>query len=77
MGRLRERSATTLLLNTVADLEQAPDTRYASAAALLSIGEADSIRKLADLASDYPEMAIRQLVRDRASGAFPPVAASR
>lgn len=65
LGRVGERTAAPLLLKLVADLENAPDTRYAAAEALLAVADADAMRQLAALAADYPEVAIRQLVRDR------------
>jgi HEAT repeat protein len=60
LGRIGNRRAVPVLLATVANLQNAPDTRHAAAEALgllIDASTADQVRKLA---ADYPEVSTRR-----------------
>ena len=60
LGRIGDRRAIPALLNTVANLQNAPDTRHASAEALGLLIDAGDVEQVRKLASDYPEVSTRK-----------------
>ncbi len=60
LGRLGDRRAVPVLLDVIADLDNATDTRHAAAAALGEIGDPGSREAVRKLAEDYPEVATRK-----------------
>ena len=60
LGQLDDKKAGPVLLNVVADLENAPDTRHAAAEALGAIGDPRCVPAVKKLAKDYPEVATRK-----------------
>jgi HEAT repeat protein len=67
LGRLKERRAVPILLDVVADLENATDTRHAAARALAEIGDPSVAARLQQLAKDYPEVSGRRALREACS----------
>ena len=67
LGRLKERRAVPVLLDVVADLENATDTRHAAARALAEIGDPSAAARLQPLAEDYPEVSVRRALREASS----------
>lgn len=61
-----DRRAVTVLLGVVRDLDNAPDVRYAAAAALIATADASHRAEVESLAKDYPEVFTRQAL-ERAS----------
>jgi HEAT repeat protein len=59
LGRIGDAQAVPVLLDIVADLDNATDTRHAAAQALGSIGDTDSAERIRELARDYPEISTR------------------
>jgi HEAT repeat protein len=60
LGRIRDPRATPLLLKVVADLRNAPDTRYAAAIALQQIPDESVQPQIRKLAANYPDIATRR-----------------
>ncbi|MBI5388011.1 MAG: HEAT repeat domain-containing protein [Verrucomicrobia bacterium] len=60
LGRVGDRRAGPALLQVVADLRNAPDTRHAAAEALGQLGDPASAREIRSLAAKYPEVATRK-----------------
>ena len=60
LGHIGDRRAVPVLLEVVADLDNAVDTRYAAAEALVRIADPDSISAIQKLAADYPEVSTRR-----------------
>jgi hypothetical protein len=60
LGRIGDRRAIPVLLEIVADLDNATDTRHAAAEALGQIGDPTSVDAIRALAADYPEVSTRR-----------------
>ncbi|MCP4854776.1 MAG: hypothetical protein GY903_09815 [Fuerstiella sp.] len=60
LGQIGDRDAVPVLLEIVADLENAPDTRHAAAEALGEIGDPESIPAIRELAEGYLEISTRR-----------------
>ena len=60
LGQIGDRRAATALLKVIGNLDNAPDTRYAAAAALAHIADPSSLAALQQLAKDYPEVSTRK-----------------
>ena len=60
LGHIGERRAVPVLLDTVANLDNAVDTRYAAAEALVRLADADDRTAIRALAEDYPEVSVRR-----------------
>jgi len=60
LGRIGEPQAVDTLLATVANMDNAVDTRYAAAKALGGIADPQSIPAIRALAEDYPEVSTRK-----------------
>jgi HEAT repeat protein len=69
LGRIGDRRAAPALLAVLEQMENAPDTRFAAAEALRSLGEPSALVRMAELAADYPEVSIRDILLT----AMPPV----
>jgi hypothetical protein len=59
LGQIGARRAVPVLLETVANLDNATDTRHAAAEALGQIGDLASVDAIRSLADDYPEVSTR------------------
>jgi HEAT repeat protein len=59
LGRIGDKRCVPVLVRTVGDFQNAPDTRHASAVALARLGEQSQMRKLA---ADYPDVATRRVL---------------
>jgi len=59
LGRIGDRRAVPVLLEIVADLDNATDTRHAAAEALGQIGDPKSLAAIRSLAKNYPEVSTR------------------
>jgi HEAT repeat protein len=62
LGRIGDRQAVATLLQVVANLDNAIDTRYAAAEALGRIADPDSVPAIRQLAADYPEVSTRRML---------------
>ncbi|MDY0166552.1 MAG: HEAT repeat domain-containing protein [Thermoguttaceae bacterium] len=60
LGHIGDRRAVPVLLEVVANLDNAVDTRYAAAEALGRIADPDTVPAIAQLAADYPEISVRR-----------------
>jgi HEAT repeat protein len=60
LGRIGESSAAATLLEVVANLDNATDTRHAAAEALGQIADPSRLQAIRDLAADYPEVSTRR-----------------
>ena len=60
LGRIGDKRAATVLLKVLGDLDNAPDTRYASAEALGRIADPATLAATRRLADDYPDFATRR-----------------
>ncbi len=60
LGELKTRSAVTVLMDVLQDLDNAPSTREQAAAALGKIGDRRCLPELNALAADYPEITTRR-----------------
>jgi hypothetical protein len=60
LGRIGDPRAARTLLNAVANLDNATDTRYAAAEALGRLGDSESLAAARRLAADYPEISTRK-----------------
>jgi len=60
LGRIGDRRATGVLLEVVANMDNAVDTRYAAAEALGMIADSESRTALRELATNYPEISVRR-----------------
>jgi HEAT repeat protein len=67
LGRIGNPSAAPALLRTVADLQNATDTRYAAADALAGMTDAATLAKIRQLAADYPEVSTRRALLEIAA----------
>jgi HEAT repeat protein len=60
LGHIGERRAVPAFLDTVANLDNAVDTRYAAAEALVRIACPESVEAIRALAASYPEVSTRR-----------------
>lgn len=60
LGRIGDARAVPVLLETVANLDNAVDTRYAAAEALVHIAAPDSVPAIQKIADGYPEVSVRR-----------------
>jgi hypothetical protein len=60
LGRIGDARAQPVLLKTIANLENATDTRYAAAVAARRIADPAGLDALHRLAKDYPEISVRR-----------------
>jgi len=60
LGRIGDRRAVNTLLEVIANMDNAVDTRYAAAEALGGITDPASIPAIRKLAADYPEVSTRR-----------------
>lgn len=60
LGQIGDSRAQPVLLKTVADLQNATDTRYAAAIAAGQLANAAGLIELHRLAEDYPEISVRR-----------------
>jgi HEAT repeat protein len=60
LGRIGEARAFPVLLKTIANLDNATDTRYAAAIAAGQLADAAGLAELRRLAQDYPEISVRR-----------------
>ena len=60
LGRIGDARALPVLLKTIANLENATDTRYAAAIAAGQVADAAGLTELHRLAKDYPEISVRR-----------------
>jgi HEAT repeat protein len=60
LGQIGDRRAVPTLLEVVANLDNATDTRHAAAEALGQIHDPSSVKAIQDLAADYPEVSTRR-----------------
>ncbi len=60
LGRIGDRRAVPALLEAAGCMENAVDTRYAAAEALVKIADPDSIPAIERLAADHPEVSTRR-----------------
>ena len=65
LGRIGDVRAQPVLLKTIANLENATDTRYAAAIAAAQLADAIGLAELHRLARDYPEVSVRQALLTR------------
>ena len=77
LGRIGDPRAVPVLLETVGNLENALDTRYAAAEALGTCAEPADLMRIQKLASDYPESSTRRalLTLCQQATSFDPAAA--
>ncbi len=66
LGRIGDAQAIPVLLDIVADLDNATDTRHAAARALGRIGDTGSADRIRELARDYPEIYTRHALYEAA-----------
>lgn len=71
LGRIGDRSAVPVLLKTVRNLNNAPDTRYAAAEALKRMADPNVTENIRKLAMDYPEIATRKVLLQAAAKQAP------
>ena len=62
LGRIGDRRAVPVLLATVQDQKNAPDTRHAAAVALQRIAAPESLASIQRLAENYPDFATRRVL---------------
>jgi HEAT repeat protein len=62
LGQIGDRRAVPLLLDVVANLDNATDTRHTAAEALGAIGDPGSQQAMEDLAESYPEQSTRRVL---------------
>ena len=60
LGQIGDRRAAPALVNVVADLKNATDTRHAAAEALAQLGDTTLLPALRALAANYPEVSTRR-----------------
>ena len=60
LGRIGDARATPVLLKTIGELKNAPDTRHAAAEALERFADAGNAAAIRKLAADYPDVATRR-----------------
>jgi len=60
LGRLADRASAPVLLDAVANLDNALDVRHAAAQALALLADPATLPRLRKLADDYPEVATRR-----------------
>jgi HEAT repeat protein len=60
LGRIGDRRAVPVLLKTVENLDNAPDTRHAAAEALGRLADRSSLEPMRKLAAGYPEVSTRK-----------------
>ncbi len=60
LGEIGHKRAIPILIATIEDLTNAPDTRYAAATALAELVDSTSLPAIKALAQDYPEVSTRQ-----------------
>jgi len=68
LGRIGDPRAVDVLLEVVADMNNATDTRHAAAQALGRIGDAASVDRIRALAQTYPEVSTRYALLEAAQG---------
>ena len=64
LGRIRDPRAATVLLKTIADLDNAVDTRHAAAEALRELADVRWQEQIRTLAVEYPEVSTRRVLQD-------------
>jgi HEAT repeat protein len=62
LGNIRETRASGTLLRVLANLDNAIDTRYASAMALKRIADDANLQAIAKLAIEYPDVSIKKVL---------------
>ena len=67
LGKIGDARAVPVLLDTVANLDNAIDTRYAAAEALVRIAAPDSISAIEKLVEAYPEVSVRRKLLEACS----------
>ncbi len=60
LGHIGDPRAVAPLLEVIANLDNAVDTRYAAAEALVMIADPNSVPAIQELAADYPEVSVRR-----------------
>jgi hypothetical protein len=65
LGRIGDSRAQPVLLKTIANLENATDTRYAAAIAAGQLANPAGLAELRRLAQDYPEISVRRALLNR------------
>ena len=60
LGRIGDSRALPVLLKTIANFDNATDTRYAAAVAATKLADAAGLAQLHRLAMDYPEISVRR-----------------
>jgi HEAT repeat protein len=65
LGRIGDSRAQPVLLKTIANLENATDTRYAAAVAAHRLATTEGILELQRLGQDYPEISVRRALLTR------------
>jgi HEAT repeat protein len=68
LGEIGDRRAVDVLLEVVADMNNATDTRHAAAEALGRIGDPASVERIRTLAQTYPEVSTRYALLEAAQG---------
>jgi len=68
LGRIGDRRAVGVLLRVVGDLQNALDTRFAAAQALVAIGDPACVAEVRKLADGYPEVSTRRMLLRLCSG---------
>jgi len=65
LGQIGERSAANILMKTLRNMDNALDVRHASAVALKRIADARIAKAIAELAVDYPDVSVRNVLLSR------------
>ena len=60
LGQIGDTRAVTVLLQTVGNLKNAPDTRHTAAVALKAIHDPASLQSMRDMAANYPDISTRR-----------------
>lgn len=63
IGQIGDKRATPILIRTIENLKNAPDTRHACATALARTADETALERMRKLASDYPEFSTRKALR--------------
>ncbi len=71
LGEIGSRRAVRPLLDVVADLENAVDTRHAAASALKRIADRSSLEPIRALAAEYPEVSTRRALLEACEALSP------
>jgi len=62
LGNIRQKRAAGPLLKVLSNLDNALDTRYAAAVALGKINDAAIVDAIGKMASDYPDVSVRNVL---------------